>query len=467
MIPVTCFSGKRLAVFGLGKSGLSAVDALLAGGASVIAWDDNENARAALADRKAEIEDLRSVDFAGLDALVLAPGVPLTHPAPHWTVLKAQEAGVEIIGDTELFVRELASGQSGARLVAITGTNGKSTTTALIGHVLKCGGRTVNIGGNIGTAVLSLDPPQAGMIYVVEFSSYQIDLTPSLSPDVAILLNITPDHLDRHGDLDHYASVKARIFAGQSKGDTAVIAVDDAPCRAVAAAHDTAARKIEISSAHKLEDGFYAAQGCLYQTAAGAVSLFADLTDIVSLRGSHNGQNAAAAAAAALALGLTRDEIAAGFASFPGLSHRMEQVGELDGVLFINDSKATNADAAARGLSSFEHIFWIAGGLAKEGGIQNLKEFFPKIVKAYLIGDAAGDFAGVLNGEVEHEIVGTLERAVTAVAGDIAENAVRPAAVLFSPACASFDQFRNFELRGDAFRNAVHALPRVVKSKGN
>ena len=467
MVPVTCFAGKRVAVFGLGRSGLATVEALLAGRASVLAWDDNETARAALAGGSAEISDLRDVEFSGLDALVLAPGVPLTHPEPHWTVHRAHDAGVEVIGDTELFVRELAHRRSGAKLVAITGTNGKSTTTALIGHVLQYAGRRVCIGGNIGTAVLSLEPPEAGMVYVVEFSSYQIDLTPGLRPDVAILLNITPDHLDRHGDLDHYASVKARIFDRQRQGDTAVIAVDDAICRDIAAALSTDAREVEISSKHEIAEGFYGSAGHLYQAEEGDASHFADLSDIVSLRGDHNGQNAAAAAAAAVALGLSRDEIGRGFASFPGLSHRMEQVGELDGVLFINDSKATNADAAARALSSFERIFWIAGGLAKEGGIQNLKEFFPKIEKAYLVGDAAEQFAGELNGQVEHEIVGTLERAVATVAADMAERSERPAAVLFSPACASFDQFRNFELRGNAFRAAVHALPGMNKSKGN
>lgn len=467
MIPVTCFAGKRAAVFGLGRSGLATVEALLAGGASVLAWDDSEAARAELSDSTAEIRDLRDVDFSSLDALVLAPGVPLTHPEPHWTVGKAQDAGVEIIGDTELFVRELAHREAGAKLVAITGTNGKSTTTALIGHVLQCSGRRVCIGGNIGTAVLSLSPPEDGMIYVVEFSSYQIDLTPGLCPDVAILLNITPDHLDRHGSFEHYASVKARIFDLQQKGDAAVIAIDDATCRDISAALTTQARKIEVSSQHKVADGFFSSEGWVYQAEGGVASPFADLSNIVSLRGDHNGQNAAAATAAALALGLDRDEIVQGFKTFPGLSHRMEQVGERDGVLFINDSKATNADAAARALASFEHVFWIAGGLAKDGGIQNLKEFFPKIEKAYLVGDAAEQFAGELNGQVEHVRAGTVERAVEAVAADVAASDLRPATVLFSPACASFDQFRNFELRGDAFRAAVHALPGMNKSKGN
>lgn len=466
MIPVTSFAGKRVAVFGLGRSGIASVEALTAGGASVVAWDDSGEARAGLEGRCAEIADLRATAFAGFDALVLAPGVPLTHPKPHWIVEKAHAAGVEIIGDTELLMRELAFRGAGAKLVAITGTNGKSTTTALIGHVLRNAGRPTGIGGNIGTAVLSLDPPCPGMVYVVEFSSFQIDLTPSLRPDVAILLNVTPDHLDRHGDLAHYAAVKARIFARQGEGDTAVVADDDAICRGIAGMIPAAAGKVEISGEHGVDNGFHAEAGRLYRAARGERELFSDLTGIVALRGDHNGQNAAAAAAAGLALGLDRETIDQGFRSFPGLSHRMEQVGELDGTLFINDSKATNADAAARALSSFDRIFWIVGGLAKEGGIQNLKKFYPKIVKAYLIGEAAEAFACALDGEVEFEIVGTVQRAVTAAVGDIARMGVGPAVVLFSPACASFDQFRNFELRGDAFREAVHALPGVVKSKG-
>ena len=354
----------------------------------------------------------------------------------------------------------------GARLVAITGTNGKSTTTALIGHVLASAGRAVEVGGNIGTAVLSLAPPVKDRIYVVEFSSFQIDLTPSLRPDVAILLNITPDHLDRHGDLETYAAVKARIFARQGTGDTAVVAVDDAVCRAIWEEIATGADRVAVSGERELHDGIFARQGELYRSQDGRSELFADLSEIVSLRGSHNGQNASAAAAAALALGLDRSEIVSGFSSFPGLSHRMEQVGDLDGVLFINDSKATNADATAHALASFENIFWIAGGQAKAGGIRNLKKFFPKIRRAYLIGEAAEPFAAFMEGEVDCCISGTVEQAVEAAVRDASTQGVRPAAVVFSPACASFDQFRNFELRGDAFRTAVHAIRGMVKSKG-
>ncbi|MGI9415067.1 MAG: UDP-N-acetylmuramoyl-L-alanine--D-glutamate ligase [Hyphomicrobiales bacterium] len=466
MIPVTVFNGQTVAVFGLGRSGLATISALAAGGARVVAWDDNEAARGAAAALGAEIADLSTSGFSEFAALILAPGVPLTHPEPHWTVKRAQAAGIEIIGDTELLARQLAAENSGAKLVAITGTNGKSTTTALLGHVLKEGGLTVEIGGNIGTAVLALAPPAAHMIYVLEFSSYQIDLTPGLHADVAILLNISPDHLDRHGDLETYAAVKARVFDGQVAGDSAIIGTDDDLCRRILQNLAQGPDIEEISGLHPVRSGIFAADGKLYRARDGAERMVADLGGVVSLRGDHNGQNAAAAFAAAHALGLAPETIAAGLRTFPGLAHRMEQVGQKGEVLFINDSKATNADAAARALASFDRIYWIAGGLAKAGGIQNLKEFFPKIVKAYLIGDAASDFAGTLEGAVAYEMCGTVERATMNAAGDAAADLEGESAVLFSPACASFDQFRNFELRGDAFRTAVHAVPGVAKSEG-
>ena len=466
MIPVTVFKGQTLAVFGLGRSGLATISALMAGGAEVVAWDDNEAARDRAAALGAEVADLSTRDFAEFAALILAPGVPLTHPEPHWTVKQAQAAGVEIIGDTELLVRQLAADQKNAKLVAITGTNGKSTTTALLGHILKQGGLKVEVGGNIGTAVLALAPPEPGMIYVLEFSSYQIDLTPELHADVAILLNISPDHLDRHGDLETYAAVKARVFDGQGVGDAAIVGADDALCRQIRQNLPQRADIVEISGAEPVSSGIFARDGSLVQCGGGSERTVADLSGVVSLRGDHNGQNAAAAYAAAEALGLAPGTIAGALRSFPGLAHRMEQVGDKDGIVFINDSKATNADAAARALASFDRIYWIAGGLAKAGGIQNLKEFFPKIVKAYLIGDAAETFAETLDGQVASEMCGTVEQATAKAAEDAAADPVGGGAVLFSPACASFDQFRNFELRGDAFRTAAHAVPGVVKSEG-
>jgi len=459
MISATPYAGKRVAVFGLGHTGLACVRALLAAEASVFAWDDSEASRVSAEKSGVELVDLTTVDWASLDALMLSPGVPLTHPEPHWTVKCANAAGVAIIGDTEIFVRTLAEAGNDVRLVAITGTNGKSTTTALIGHMLAAAGRKTVIGGNIGRAVMDLDAPEDGQHYVVEFSSYQIDLTPSLKPDVGILLNLSPDHLDRHGTMDHYAEVKARMFALQDEGDTAVIGVDDGYCREIAAGVTNA--DLHTVSIGNDNGGISVRDGVLHDSATGAVC---DLNGFTSLRGRHNWQNAAMAWAAGMALGLTGDEIASGFASFPGLAHRMENVAQRGDVLFVNDSKATNADAAAHALDSFENIFWIAGGLAKSGGIDGLHEYFPNIACAYLIGAAADDFSQTLEGKVKTVQAGTIENAVSLAARD-AEAFGKPGVVMLSPACASFDQFRNFELRGDAFRAAVAALDGVVMAK--
>jgi UDP-N-acetylmuramoylalanine--D-glutamate ligase len=461
MIAATPYAGKRVAVFGLGHTGLASVRALLAAGAAVFAWDDAEASRAAAEKNGVVLSDLNSIDWSTMDALMLSPGVPLTHPEPHWTVNAANGAGVVIIGDTELFVRTLSASENAAKLVAITGTNGKSTTTALIGHMLGAAGRKTEIGGNIGRAVLDMGAPGEGQHYVVEFSSYQIDLTPSLKPDVGILLNLSPDHLDRHGDMDNYATVKARMFALQDANDTAVIGVDDPYCRKIANAL-TAPRLRLVSVGENAPGGISVRDGTLHDATIGETC---DLNGFVSLRGRHNWQNAAMAWVAGKALGLTSGEITAGFASFPGLAHRMENVARLGTVLFVNDSKATNADAASHALDSFENIYWIAGGLAKSGGIEGLKEYFKNIACAYLIGEAAEPFAttleGAAGGEVRTIQAGTIERAVFLAAQDAAAGGAQ-AVVLLSPACASFDQFRNFELRGDAFRAAVAALDGVV-----
>lgn len=459
MIPVTTFKGKTVALFGLGGSGLATALALSAGGADVIAWDDSaasvENASAA----GIRTGDLRDLDWKGIDALVLSPGVPLTHPKPHWSAELARAAGVEIIGDVELFVRERRAHAPDCPFVAITGTNGKSTTTALIAHILKSSGRDTQLGGNIGTAVLTLEPPKAGRFYVVECSSYQIDLAPSLNPSAGILINLTPDHLDRHGTMQHYADVKERLVAASG---TAVIGVDDSYCERIADRIERAGTKVvRISKRNVLADGIYADGARLILVQGGATRQIADLSTIQTLRGAHNAQNAAAAVAACLAAGLSEAEIRAGLASFPGLKHRMQPVGRKGGTLFVNDSKATNADAAAPALSSFERIYWIAGGVPKEGGISSLQTFFPKIAKAYLIGEAAAEFAGTLGEAVPFEMSGTLERAVEDAAADAEKDGNGPAAVLLSPACASFDQYKNFEVRGDAFVKHVAALPGV------
>ena len=464
MIAVSTLAGKNVALFGLGGSGLATAEALAAGGALVTAWDDNaaavDKARAA----GIAVADLRDADWAAFSSFVLSPGVPLTHPEPHWTVPLARAAGVEIVGDVELFCRERAAHAPSAPLIAITGTNGKSTTTALISHILAHAGRDAQMGGNIGRAVLTLDAPEAGRIHVLECSSFQIELAPSLAPSVGILLNLTPDHLDRHGTMERYAGIKERLVA---RSDIAVIGVDDALCAGIADRLERAGRKVvRISKQTPLGDGLYAEGAALMRAKGGKAERVASLDGIGSLRGGHNAQNALAAVAACLCVGLSADEIHAGLASFPGLAHRMEQVGRRGHVLFVNDSKATNAEAAAPALSSFSRIYWIAGGRAKEGGIEALRPLFSRIARAYLIGEAAHGFAATLGAAVPHEVSGTLDAALASAARDAAGDGAGEAVVLLSPACASYDQFRNFEVRGDAFRAAALALDGVVPTGG-
>ncbi len=462
MIPVTIFAGKKIAVFGLGLSGVASAKALAAGGAEVAVWDDGEPGRVAARDAGFEPVDLTAADWREFDALILAPGVPLTHPKPHWTVQRAQAAGVQIIGDTELFCRQRRAQGSKAKVIAITGTNGKSTTTALTAHLIGASGRPVAMGGNIGTAILALDPLADDLTYVIEYSSFQIDLTPTLDANAACLLNVTPDHLDRHGTLTHYAEVKARIFGHLDAGDTAVIGVDDAISAQIADRLSGLATVRRISVHAQGEDGIYAKDGGLIEVEGGKALPPISLRGIGSLRGEHNAQNAAAAFALCRAIGLSREEIAAGLASFPGLAHRMEEVGRLGRVLFINDSKATNADAAAKALASFDAIYWIAGGLAKAGGLAGLERFYPKIRRAYFIGDAAAEFSRAAGSALAHQISGTLDAALRDAARDAAASGDPEPVVLLSPACASYDQFANFMLRGDAFRAGVAAIGGVA-----
>ena len=460
MIPARSFAGKKVALFGLGGSGIATGRALKEGGADVLAWDDNPDSVAKASEHSIPTADLRTVDWQGFSSLVLSPGVPLTHPKPHWTVELARGAGVEVIGDVELFARERTSQAPNAPFVAITGTNGKSTTTALTAHILKSAGRDTQMGGNIGRAVMTLDPIEDHRFYVVECSSYQIDLAPSINPTAGVLLNLTPDHLDRHGTMQHYASIKERLGGGS---DTAIIGVDDVYCAQIADRLEKAGRQVvRISKRLPLPDGYFADGTDLMEAVDGHYSRIAFLEGIGSLRGQHNAQNALAAVVACLKVGLDLGEIQSGLESFPGLAHRMEQVGRKGQVLFVNDSKATNADASAPALSSFPRIYWIAGGLAKEGGIEPLRSYFPRIAKAYLIGEAAPAFSAALGETVPYEISGTLAAAVEHAANDAAEDASGEVVVLLSPACASFDQFRNFEVRGDAFRVAVHAIDNVT-----
>ena len=463
MIPITTFASKKVAIFGLGGSGLASASALLAGGADVVAFDDNAASVAKANAAGIPTADLHGADWSKIASLVLAPGVPLTHPAPHWAALLAQKAGVEVIGDIELFCRERRRHAPGAPFVAITGTNGKSTTTALIAHLAAFAGMDAQLGGNIGTAILSLAPPRPDRVHVIECSSYQIDLAPSLDPSVGILINLSEDHLDRHGSMDHYAAVKERLVAGVPADGTAIIGVDDAWCDRIAARLAQSAKKVvPISVRQALSNGIFVDNKRVMRAVAGNATQVADIGGIGSLRGLHNAQNAACATAAALALGLDPAAIQAGLRSFPGLAHRMEEVGRRGAVLFVNDSKATNADSAAQALASFDDIFWIAGGKAKTGGIVSLRGFFPRIRKAYLIGEAAGEFAATLGAGVPHEIAGTLDKAVSAATRDAQDSSAQEPVVLLSPACASFDQYRNFEVRGDAFCDLVRALPGVT-----
>jgi UDP-N-acetylmuramoylalanine--D-glutamate ligase len=454
MIALPTFADRTVAVFGLARSGGAAVRALAAGGACVLAWDDRADRRDAFAGAGVEIRDLGRLDFAEVDALVLSPGVPLTHPEPHPIAARALAAGCPVIGDLELFGRS----RPAARVVGVTGTNGKSTTTALIAHVLAHVGCEVETGGNIGRPVLDLRPLPAQGAYVLEISSYQIDLSPSLACDVAVLINISPDHIERHGSMAGYVAVKKRLLTNQRSGQTAVIGIDDPHCRAIYEdiARDPARQVIPISVGRVLASGVSVVDGILIDgTPGGGTRL--ELKGARALRGAHNWQNAAAAFAAIRALGVPGEQIASVLQSFPGLAHRMEQVAALGDVRFVNDSKATNADAASKALAAFDDVYWIAGGRAKEGGIESLRPLFGRIRHAFLIGEAAEDFAATLAGRVAVTRSGTLAQAVAGAAR--AARAASRGVVLLSPACASFDQFTDFEARGDAFRDLARAVP--------
>jgi UDP-N-acetylmuramoylalanine--D-glutamate ligase len=461
MIPVRGFEGKTVAVFGLARTGLAAARALVAGKARVALWDDKPAAREAAVAEGFDLTDLTQADWSDFAAIMLSPGVPLTHPKPHWTVEKARAEGVEILGDIELFARTVNAAPEHKRpkVVAITGTNGKSTTTALIGHICAEAGRDVRIGGNIGLGVLGLDDMHGGAVYVLELSSYQLDLTSSLKADVSVILNISPDHLERHGDMEGYVAAKRRILLNQGKGDTAVIGVDDAWGQQICTEITAANRRtiVPISASKAMGRGVYALDGLLYDATGERAAEVTDLKRARSLPGRHNWQNAAAAYAACKGLGVAPDQIARALLSFPGLAHRMETVGVIGKVRFINDSKATNADAARQALSSYPKVYWIAGGQPKTGGIDDLADLFPRVIKAYLVGEASAAFAATLEGKAAVAECGTIPAAVEAAFKDAAATG-KDAIVLLSPACASFDQFADFEQRGEGFRAAVQAL---------
>ena len=426
MITSPTWRGKRYAVLGLARSGAATVRALVASGAEVTAWDSSEAARTAVSG--AAIANPEEIDLAGFDGLVVSPGVPINR---HPVAAKARAAGVPVIGDIELFA-QARSDLPAHKLVGITGTNGKSTTTALIHHILENAGIPARLGGNIGTPILGEEPLAEGGVYVLELSSYQIDLTNSLDCDVAILLNITPDHLDRYDGFEAYAASKARLFAMQSAEHAAIIGIGDAASARIA--QSLSARGEHLT---KIAPGI-----CM------------DQSRWPSLQGPHNAQNALAAIDACKALGIGDAVIDRGLASFKGLPHRMERVASRNGVAFVNDSKATNPDSTAPALAAFDRIHWILGGQAKTDDLDACARSFGHVVRAYTIGESGPRFAAILRALMPVEESGTLEAALTSAAA----KAVAGETVLLSPASASFDQFRDFEDRGDRFRTLVGAL---------
>jgi UDP-N-acetylmuramoylalanine--D-glutamate ligase len=454
MIRIPGHEHKRIAVMGLGVAGLPTVRALMASGAHVLAWDDGADSRDKAAALGIPIVDLMSADWSGIDTLVLSPGIPHTFPKPHPIAERARKADAQIVCDVDL----LGRAQPDAIYVGITGTNGKSTTTALIAHILTSAGKTIEVGGNLGPPVLDFAPLGKDGVYVLEMSSYQLERTFSISFDVAVLLNVSPNHIDRHGDFAGYVAAKARIFAGNRKKKTAVVGADDAETRRVA---DTLADRMHVVrvTREKPGAGMVGAEGTkLVDRTGDAPRMVLDLKDAPDLPGRHNAQNAAAAYAAARALGIAPETIAAAMKTYRSLPHRLERVATIEGVTYVNDSKATSPEATVWALTSYDKIIWIAGGLSKEVGYDALIPYLPKIAHAFLIGKAAGEIAAFL---AQHGVASntceTMERAV-AGAHALAASGKGAKVVLLSPACASFDQYRSFEKRGDDFRARVKKL---------
>ncbi len=457
MINVYPFADFPVAVFGLGRSGLATARALVKSDAEVWAWDDDEESRDRARDEDIPLVDLYVCDWKELTTLVLSPGIPLHHPKPHRIVELAQKAGCEVIGDMELLVRA----QRDAAYIGITGTNGKSTTTALIGHIMQVSGRRVEVGGNLGIPVLDLGPLMMDGTYVLEMSSFQLELTKSITFDVAVLLNISADHLDRYAGMDDYIAAKKLIFHRQTKPRTAVVGVDDPLSRAVYDELKAADEQmvIGISGSERVHGGIYVIDGRLYDDTEGKEIPVMDLNGIATLPGSHNWQNAAAAYAAVKAAGVQPSVAMACINSYPGLAHRQEPVAMIDGIAYVNDSKATNGDAAARALACYGVIYWIAGGRPKQGGLKPTAPYLMNVRHAFLIGEAALEFSQFLDGKVPFTVAGDLKTALMAARKLANKEKLDGAVVLLSPACASFDQFDSFEHRGDSFRAMVEKLP--------
>ncbi len=453
MIDLGVLKGSSFVVLGLARSGLATARALKAARIDCVAWDDNAAAREAATKAGITVVEPASIDWSRMTALIISPGIPSRLPKPHPVAAAARAAGKKIVCDIEL----LARAQSEAGFVGITGTNGKSTTTALIGHILDQAGRRCEVGGNIGRGALDLAPLGDDGIYVLELSSYQLELLESFRANVAVWLNITPDHIDRHGDLAGYVAAKENIFARQQPGDCAVIGIDDWPSRAVYDRISTRSgiAAVPIQLERPVAGGVSFRAGMLVDADGYAV----DFSGVPTLPGDHNAQNAACAWAACRWLDVPREKIVAGLKTYPGLPHRQERVAAVGKVVYVNDSKATNADATARALSSYHDIYWILGGQAKEGGVAPLAPWFDRIRHAFLIGEATELFASQLDGKLAYSRCGDLRSALDAAHERAQRDSDGSAVVLLSPACASWDQWRSYEHRGDAFRAMARALP--------
>jgi len=447
---------QKIFVFGLGLSGVSSVNALLKGNAIVYAWDDSPETRDSSELNDKIIKDPRSIDFSDIDALILSPGIPIDYPNPHWIVEIANKNKVTIIGDIQLFLDEISISKVPIKTIFVTGTNGKSTTVSIIYHLLKSMKVDVQLGGNIGVnGVLELEYPKRNSVYLIEISSFQIELTPRLKPDIAVLLNISPDHLDRHKDIKNYSIIKSKIFLLQNKDDTAIIGVDDENTVRISNKIKKEINTIRISRNKEVKNGIWGLDGSIITNLDNKKLTMRKLFQNKSLAGEHNLQNILASIAVLRSLGYILDDYEEGFQSYSGLKYRMEVIGYHKNICFVNDSKATNAEAAREAIISCDNIYWILGGLEKDDGINQIKNSFKNIKKAYLIGSSIKSFSKtLLEKDIDYEICVTLDVAIKNSIFDALKNNFK-STILFSPACASYDQFKNYEERGGAFNRYI------------
>ncbi len=455
MIDLSLYKDKTVAILGLGKTGLSTATAMVESGANVLAWDDSESTRMDAAEQNIPVSDLSQINWGSVDRFVLSPGIPTYAPAPHPVVEIARESGIQPVADVEL----LFEAQPQAKYIGITGTNGKSTTTALIGHLLQKAGHNVQIGGNLGTAVLDLDPFLKGGIYVLELSSYQLELCHQTRFNMAILLNITEDHIERHGTLENYVAAKMRIFNNQTDQDVAIVGLDDPLCQAIyqGLIGQNLQTTFAISAGQAAPGGVSIVDSEVIDDMEQISHIVGNISDFMTLRGQHNWQNLAAAYTVARLMGERPEKILKHAETFPGLAHRQEVVRDTGTLLFINDSKATNPDSAAKAIASYKNIFWIAGGQAKKKDIKEIEPYFSHIQEAFYIGQDQALLCDLTKDQFPSHLCDTLDKAISA-AVQAAKNSPDPAVILLSPAGASWDQFANFEARGDKFKDIVQAL---------